>query len=94
MAVYIDNMNHPYRGMIMCHMVADSKEELLQMARNIGLNTKWIQDEGTWQEHFDVSLTMKKKAIALGAQEITMMQLGRMIAKRPGSPFNTDKKND
>jgi hypothetical protein len=75
-------------------MVADSKEELLQMARNIGLNTKWIQDEGTWQEHFDVSLTMKKKAIALGAQEITMMQLGRMIAKRPGSPFNTDKKND
>lgn len=54
--VYIDNMNAPFGRMIMCHMIADTKEELLEMADKIGVQRKWIQEEGTWQEHFDVSL--------------------------------------
>ena len=87
MAVYVDNMNAPYRGMLMCHMIADSTEELIEMADKIGVNTKWIQDKGTYSEHFDICQTKKKKAVALGAKEITMMELGRMTAKRPGSPF-------
>lgn len=41
--VYIDDMNAPYRGMIMCHMIADSTEELLDMVETIGVNIKWIQ---------------------------------------------------
>lgn len=76
----------------MCHMIADTTEELLQMVDKIGVQRKWIQDAGTWEEHFDVCLSAKAKAIKAGATEITMMSLGRMLAKRDGSPFK-DKVN-
>lgn len=76
--VYIDDMNAPYGRMIMCHMIADTKEELLEMADKIGVNKKWIQKEGTRWEHFDICLQKKKKAIELGAKEVTQMELGRI----------------
>lgn len=85
--VYIDNMNAPYGRMKMCHMIADSTEELLEMADKIGVNRKWIQDAGTYNEHFDICLSKKDKAIQSGAKPITMMELGRILSKRPGSPF-------
>ena len=64
MAVYIDSFNAPYGRMLMCHMIADTKEELLEMADKIGVQRKWIQKEGTHHEHFDVCLSKKKKAIS------------------------------
>lgn len=42
---------------------------------------------GTYNEHFDVCLSKKRLAIENGATSISMMNLGRKIAKRPGSPF-------
>ncbi len=87
MSVYIDNMNAPYGRMKMCHMIADTTEELLAMADKIGISRKWLQKPGTYEEHFDVCTAKKKLAIEQGAQEITMRELGRMLAKRPGSPF-------
>jgi hypothetical protein len=67
-------------------MVADTTEELLQMADTIGVARKWIQYPGTSHEHFDICKTKRAKAVAAGAKEITMMELGRMLAKRPGWP--------
>lgn len=87
MAVYIDNYNAKFRRMIMCHMIADSTEELISMAKAVGVNPKWIQYAGTYNEHFDICLSMKAKALKLGAKEIPMMELGRMLAKRPGHPL-------
>ncbi|WP_218919450.1 DUF4031 domain-containing protein [Spirosoma aerolatum] len=88
--VYIDNMYAPYRGMKMCHMIADTSEELLSMADQIGVNRKWIQDKGTYNEHFDICSSKKAKAILLGAQAVTMMELGRILVKRPGHPLYTE----
>lgn len=85
--VYVDNMNAKYRGMVMCHMIADSTEELLKMADKIGVNRKWIQDKGEYREHFDICLSKKQKAIAAGAKEITMRELSKITLNRPGSPF-------
>ena len=87
MAVYIDNYNAPYRGMLMCHMIADTTEELLDMVDKIGVQRKWIQDKGTYNEHFDICTTKKAKALKLGATAVSFMTLGRMLAKRPGHPF-------
>ncbi len=63
-------------------MIADNKEELLDMATKIGVNLKWIQYEGTYKEHFDICLSMKKKALEFGAKEITWKQLGTMTVNR------------
>lgn len=84
--VYIDNFNAPFGRMTMCHMVADTKEELLEMADKIGVQRKWIQNEDDWKEHFDICLTKKALAIKYGAKEITWRELGTMMQKRPGHP--------
>lgn len=83
MAVYVDDMSADYRGMKMCHMSADSTEELLAMADCIGVQRKWIQSAGTWKEHFDICLSKRAKAVKAGAVQVTMRQLvTRQIAKR------------
>lgn len=87
MAVYIDNMNHPYGRMRMCHMVADSTEELLEMADKIGVNRKWIQAAGTYREHFDICMSKKKIAVEkYGAKSITMKELAQIIYSRKNAP--------
>ncbi len=75
-------MAAPYRGMIMCHMLADSTEELQQMAHDIGVSKVHIQKAGTPREHFDVCLTMKRKALRLGAQQITARQVVTLMQKK------------
>lgn len=82
MPVYIDNFNAPFGRMKMCHMVADTHEELINMAIRIGVNTKWIQYPGTYNEHFDVCLSKKKKGIELGAKEITFREYAEFCNKR------------
>lgn len=78
MSVYVDDFNAPYRGMVMCHMIADTTQELLEMVDKIGVQRKWIQYPGTAQEHFDVALSKKKLAIEHGAISITARELGEM----------------
>lgn len=70
MGVYVDDMNAKYGRMTMCHMFADTTAELLEMADKIGVQRKWLQHPGTIREHFDICLSKKAKAIALGAKEI------------------------
>lgn len=43
--VYVDDMRAPYRMMVMCHMVADTPEELHAMAGHIGVARKWYQGD-------------------------------------------------
>lgn len=82
--VLIDDMEAPFGRMIMCHMVADTNMELVQMALAIGMKASWIQHKGTYKEHFDVSKTRKAKAIELGAKQVTMSELSTFIqARRP-----------
>jgi hypothetical protein len=94
MSVYIDNMEAPYRGMKMCHMVADTTEELLEMVDKIGVKRKWIQHAGTYNEHFDICLEKKRLALIHGAIPITMRELGRILVKRPGHPLHEPENNN
>lgn len=82
MAVYVDDMAAPNRRMIMCHMVADTKEELLDMVDEIGVDRKWIQEEDTYREHFDICLTKKRIAIRHGAKLITRRELVDIIQNK------------
>lgn len=74
MAVYIDKANIKYRRMIMCHMIADSYEELHDMAKNIGMKSDWFQSNASFP-HYDVCLMRKKKALEYGAIEVSRKEL-------------------
>lgn len=80
--VYVDNMNAPYRGMVMCHMIADTTKELLEMVDKIGVRRKWIQYPGTQKEHFDICLSKKVKALKYGAREVTVREIIKAKQKR------------
>lgn len=85
MTVYVDNMRARYQRMVMCHMAADTREELFDMCDKIGLDTRWLQYPGTWREHMDVSLSKRALAVRNGAVEVTRQELVRwMIDTRRG----------
>lgn len=71
MTVYVDDMFANYGRMKMCHLFADSTEELLEFVDKIGVQRKWIQKQGTIREHFDICSSKRDKAIAIGAVQIT-----------------------
>ncbi len=76
MSVYVDDMKAPFGNMVMCHMWADSDDELLAMADRIGVARKWIQGHpklsfgqhrnASWV-HFDIAQTKRALAVRNGA---------------------------
>lgn len=75
MTVYVDDMRASYGRLIMCHMVADTEEELHAMADKIGVARKWYQGD-----HYDIALAKRRLAVGFGAVEITMKQCAAMVA--------------
>jgi len=84
MSIYIDNMRASFGRMIMCHMIADTHDELIEMADKLTLNRKWLQQSNNHGEHFDISLGYKKRAIQFGAIEISMRELAQKTYDRRG----------
>jgi hypothetical protein len=83
MAVYVDDMEAGFGRMVMCHMVADTDDELHAMADQIGMARKWHQKAGTPHSHYDICKSKRAKAVALGALEIGRRELVEVIqAKR------------
>ena len=77
MTCYVDNMRAPFRRMLMCHMVADTEEELHDMADEIGVARKWYQGD-----HYDICLSKRKLAVEAGAVEVTRRELGRIVMEQ------------
>lgn len=51
------------------HMIADSLDELHEMAARIGLRRSWFQGAGS-MPHYDVMEVTRQKAVAAGAIEL------------------------
>lgn len=83
MTVYVDNMRAAFGRMIMCHMIADSDEELHAFAARLGLKRAWHQaPPKASNSHYDISLAVRAKAVTLGAVEITWRQTAFMCRRR------------
>lgn len=83
MAVYVDDMYAPFGRMLMCHMYADTHEELVRMAAMIGVDQKWIQYPGDpIKEHFDVAKSKRTLAVSFGAIETTWLDYGRWAGRK------------
>ena len=82
MAVYVDDMQAKYRRMVMCHMIADTDDELHAMARTIGVARRWHQAPPAHRSHYDICQTKRVQAIAAGAITITWRQTAIMTIRR------------
>jgi hypothetical protein len=70
LSVYVDDPIWTFGRMKMCHMTADSHEELVVMAGRIGVQGKWIQYPGTYKEHFDICKSKRALAVGFGAIQL------------------------
>ena len=80
--IYVDDMRAQFGRMILCHMIADTSDELHAMARSIGVRRRWCQYEGMAKEHYDICLSKRAMAVESGAVEITWKEAGRMARER------------
>lgn len=82
MSCYVDLPDKPYGRMLMCHMIADSQQELLSWAARLGVQQKWIQKKGEPNEHLDICKSKRDLALKLGAVELTNRELARKVMER------------
>lgn len=70
MSVYVDSPLWAYGRMIMCHMIADSLDELHAMAAHIGVEQRWFQYaplRSSKFPHYDIAKSKRALAIKRGA---------------------------
>lgn len=79
MTVYVDQEENTFRRMVMCHMFADTIEELHSMATAIGMRRAWFQPFSF--PHYDVAKGRRGVALRLGAVEVTRKE-GVQIRRR------------
>lgn len=80
MAVYVDRSRWKFRGMTMCHMLADTEVELHAMATAIGCKREWYQRNAS-TPHYDLPLFRRQAAVEAGAIEIDRQQTVSLIKK-------------
>jgi hypothetical protein len=78
MTVYVGPSQYPYGRMIMCHMTANSFDELHKMAARLGVR-RWFQDGR--MPHYDISKSRRKLAVHWGAIETDERRIVE-VAKR------------
>lgn len=68
MAVYVGVPMWPFGRMIMCHMFADTNEELEEMRKKLRLSKSWEQKpRDSIGPHYDIAKSKRTEAIKLGA---------------------------
>lgn len=77
MTVYVDKARNRYGRMSMCHMLADTLEELHAMAEKIGLSHTWFQSEKT--PHYDICQDSRGRALKAGAVEIDRPAVAALV---------------
>lgn len=94
MAVYVDDARNRLGRMIMCHMIADTRKELLDMVKLIQVKEKWLQKKGTYQEHFDICWSKRKLAIQAGAKPVSSKELVRIMLQKPFQKLMIQESSD
>lgn len=68
MSVYVDRAKNGFGRMVMCHMIADTPEELHAMADLIGVARRWFQAAPPASfPHYDIAQSKRALAVAAGA---------------------------
>lgn len=89
MSVYVDTLAS--RGWVLrgrrsksCHLIADTLDELHDMAARVGMRREWFQSFSS--PHYDLTPSRRARAVALGAVELDRVafvaKLRELRAKR------------
>jgi len=70
MTVYVDDAVHLWRGRRWAHLMADTLEELHEMAQRLDIPRRAFQNK-TSGAHYDVPSELRERAIELGATAIS-----------------------
>jgi hypothetical protein len=85
MACYVDAVrSYPDAGLRhtdFCHLLADTRAELHAMADALGIPRRFFQ-EHPWRWHHDLPAPLRPRAVELGAQELTMREVGELLRAR------------
>lgn len=90
MSVYVGVPMWDFGRMVMCHMVADTEEELDAMAEAIGMRRSWKQENPRGRKpgtvgalvHYDVAKGKRAQAIKLGAIPLDTLEAEAAVLER------------
>lgn len=80
--IYVEDTESPSGKVKAYRMIADTSDELFQMAKWLGRYRREAVQPGTAGEHFALPAIIKRTAIALGAVEITDDEMDGKIEGR------------
>jgi uncharacterized protein DUF4031 len=84
-ACYVDALReYPEAGLRFtrfCHLLADTRAELHAMADALGMPHQYFQDH-PWRWHHDLPEPLRARAVELGAQELTLHEVGALLRRR------------
>jgi hypothetical protein len=84
-ACYVDTVrDYPDAGLRhtrFCHLLADTRAELHEMADQVGMPRRFFQDHA-WRWHYDLPEPLRARAVAAGAREVTMHDVGALLRAR------------
>ena len=85
MATYVDTVrSYPEAGLRFsefCHLLADTREELHEIAEQLGVPRRFFQDH-PWRWHYDLPEHLRTLAVQRGAQVVTMHEVGALLKRR------------
>lgn len=81
MSVYVDKPKHRLMRMKMCHLVADTIEELKDMAGQIGCHPEWFQISRSGIPHFDIPMFRRNDAVQRGAIELDRREMAALVRR-------------
>lgn len=96
MSVYVDIMmdcllNQNWHYSQSCHMIADTEQELVAFAKQIGLKPEWIQRKRLL--HFDLTASKRMVAIKKGAIELERKMFSKKAKEINKERLSDDKNN-
>ena len=81
--IYVDDLldrGAPWNGGRSCHMTSDnSVAELLDFARGLRIPLTWVQPRS--MPHFDLSPSLRARAVDAGALEVTAVEFVRAVQR-------------
>ena len=80
MPVYVDQANIQYGRMKMSHLLADTPQELHEMAAKIRVKRKWYQKNAS-TPHYDICMEKRALALSYGAILVNRRELADILQR-------------